>query len=278
MIEREEALLLISTKNLVVFAEKLRPWNSYSVLKDDDIFLKIIDDVFIGEMERARVKDKDAIIVLSQLMVYHRDKKHSFNFSERLLNSVVLLMLEYGQDYHLAMEFPNLPLSKQIINEEHIRREEEISLNLKKAKIRKSHTLKEIEPKSKESYKKSIFNSLQEEEFYKAFLRSQLNGYRLFPNFALSTLCQFDEEENLTPAEKNFAFKATLDFVLTNSKYEVLKIVELDSSFHDTHSARKNDSLKDRIASKIGVKLIRLRPKGDIQNTDYAELVGQLDI
>ncbi|MEA1989458.1 MAG: DUF2726 domain-containing protein [Pseudomonadota bacterium] len=115
-----------------------------------------------------------------------------------------------------------------------------------------------------------LFKSAQERNFFKA-LQSVYPTYLPYPNVALNSVVDFEQiKEKLTYEEREYFFKALIDFVVFHpgENYIPLYFFELDSSFHDTKEAKARDDMKNSICKAASVNLIRLRPNSKEQITE----------
>lgn len=116
-----------------------------------------------------------------------------------------------------------------------------------------------------------LFKSKLESEFYQA-LKNVFPTYFIYPNVALSNIFNFDEIQCYLGAEsKSYFFKAVVDFVVYdpvdnhNPKY----FFEVDSAYHDSDKAKRNDALKDDIFSIANIGLIRIRPGDQVDGNRF---------
>jgi hypothetical protein len=116
-----------------------------------------------------------------------------------------------------------------------------------------------------------LFKSKLESEFYQA-LKNVFPTYFIYPNVALSNIFDFDKiQDNLGAESKSYFFKAIVDFVVYdpvdnhNPKY----FFEVDSAYHDSDKAKRNDALKDDIFSIANIELIRIRPSDQVDGNRF---------
>lgn len=122
-------------------------------------------------------------------------------------------------------------------------------------------------------FTKVIFNSPQEKELFEV-ASSIYPEKLLLPNVALSTIINSKILDQLKQEEKEFFFRSTLDLCIVNRNSFLPEFfIELDSSWHDIPKQEINDSRKDNIFLKAGVKLIRLRKRQNMEMKDIFELV-----
>ncbi|GGB53495.1 hypothetical protein GCM10011607_12570 [Shewanella inventionis] len=106
-----------------------------------------------------------------------------------------------------------------------------------------------------------LFKSEQELYFYQA-LRDIYPNLFIYPNVALKNIFDYDQlNSSLTKPEQDFYFKGVVDFVIyePDGLQHPLYFFELDSKYHDTETAKYNDSLKNAIFDAAGIKLHRVR-------------------
>lgn len=155
-----------------------------------------------------------------------------------------------------ASTYFDRPLAKQLLQELRQKSPEQF------AEARQSATRIEAATAQKSSAKTvRLFKSKQEENFFHA-LRDAFPHYLPYPNVAMSCVVDLNAiREELTASERDYFFKAVIDFVLYDplSGHEPLHFFELDSQYHDSEKARINDNLKNSIFNAAGIKLIRIR-------------------
>jgi len=98
------------------------------------------------------------------------------------------------------------------------------------------------------------------EERMLEFLKTCLgNGYMINPQVSLSQICEL--KSNLSLELKNFYFTSNVDALITDSSYQPRLVVEFQSHYHDSESARKRDSKKACLLAAAQIPLIYSRLK-----------------
>ena len=62
-----------------------------------------------------------------------------------------------------------------------------------------------------------------------------------------------------------------IDFILANSKFEIIAGIELDDWTHNREDAKEKDSFKDKVFQKIGIPLYRIKV-----NTEYTNEIEKI--
>lgn len=128
-------------------------------------------------------------------------------------------------------------------------------------------------------FRKSLFNSNQEVEFYLA-LKRVFDTYQVYPNVSLSSIINYDSIKNkLNNSEKDFFFKTSVDFVVFEPfrNYFPIYFFEIDSDWHDLEKQKEKDKIKDKIFSISGQKLYRIRKiNNSINETEFEKLIIEI--
>lgn len=128
-------------------------------------------------------------------------------------------------------------------------------------------------------YRKSLFNSIQEVEFYLA-LKRVFDTYQIYPNIGLSSILDFESvKDKLTSEERSFFFKSSVDFVVLEPfrNYFPIYFFEIDSVWHDTEEQKRRDKMKDKIFSSCGQKLYRIRKiDNSIDEKEFEKLILEI--
>nr|WP_321454022.1 DUF2726 domain-containing protein [uncultured Carboxylicivirga sp.] len=128
-------------------------------------------------------------------------------------------------------------------------------------------------------FRKSLFNSNQEVEFYLA-LKRVFDSYQVYPNVGLSSILNYDSlKEELNSKERDFFFKSSVDFVVLEPfrNYFPTYFFEIDSVWHDTEEQKERDKMKDKIFGLSGQKLYRIRKvDNSIDEREFEKLIIEL--
>lgn len=177
--------------------------------------------------------------------------------------------------YNYAKEYPENVICKEIITEFN-------KLLPKKTNHSQIDLVTVIENKSIEEnndFRKSLFNSNQEVEFYLA-LKRVFDTYQVYPNVALSSVINFESIKNkLNNSEREFFLKTSIDFVVFEPfrNYFPIYFFEVDSSWHDSETQIRKDNIKDKIFSISGQKLYRIRKiNNSINEMEFEKLLTEI--
>ena len=131
----------------------------------------------------------------------------------------------------------------------------------------------------KNDFRKSLFNSVQEVEFYLA-LKRVFDTYQVYPNVGLSCVLDYNQlEGHLSKIEKDFFFKSSVDFVVFEPfrNYFPIYFFEIDSIWHDTEKQKTKDKVKDKIFSLSGQRLYRIRKNDNlIDENEFEKLLTEV--
>lgn len=159
--------------------------------------------------------------------------------------------------YRYAKLYPENELCKRIIDEY----EKEFPLEIKHSQQQDLSTTKNKQIEEQNDFRKPLFNSLQEVEFFLA-LKRVFATYQIYPNVGLSSIISYEDiKEFLSTKEIDFFFKSSVDFVVFEPFRNFIPIYffEIDSIWHDTDEQKEKDKLKDKIFSISGQELYRIR-------------------
>lgn len=150
--------------------------------------------------------------------------------------------------------------------------------------IKQAQKLKEKTPKSSQQsttiekpkvkrvdWLQPLFKSKLESEFYQA-LKNVFPTYFIYPNVALSNIFEFDKiREHLDQESKSYFLNAIVDFVVYDptDNHTPKYFFEVDSVYHDSEKAKRNDALKNNIFSIANIELIRIRPNDQIDGNRF---------
>lgn len=213
---------------------------------------------FFADIEHLSLKDKLKILEYPGLVIELKQKSFSESFVNRFLDEKLTAMSALNSDalISFAASHQNRPLARKILQEIQAAKPELI------ADARRNNvTIKSTKTVASESKTIKLFKSRQEENFFEA-IRKSFPTYHPYPNVALSCILNFDAiSESLTQPQKDYFFRSVVDSVVFDATngYKPMHFFEIDSSFHDSERARKNDAMKDAIFEAANTKLIRIR-------------------
>ena len=110
-----------------------------------------------------------------------------------------------------------------------------------------------------------LFKSGDEQRMFLAFKRV-FDTYQVYPNVAVSAVVSYDTiKDQLSREEADYFFKSVIDLVVFEpfQSYLPVHFFELDSVWHNSEKAERNDRMKDRIFTVAGLKLLRIRHQTD---------------
>lgn len=177
--------------------------------------------------------------------------------------------------YNYAKKYPKNDICKEVIEE----------FELKSNPVSKPSQPEIISVTENEDvdlqidFRKSLFNSRQEVEFFLA-LKRVFDSYQVYPNVGLSSILIFDEiKDKLTSKEREFFFRTSVDFVVLEpfKNYFPIYFFEIDSIWHDSEEQIEKDKMKDKIFSISGQKLVRIRKiNNSIGEKEFEELIQEI--
>lgn len=91
----------------------------------------------------------------------------------------------------------------------------------------------------------------------------------------------FDKiKDSLNEKEKNYFFKAIIDCVVFRNErnnFFPIHFIELDSIYHDDERQKEKDTIKDKILSLSGQKLLRIRANNqeNLSKEDFFNLIKE---
>jgi|GEM_PF-1216509 len=230
--------------------------NKAKELNSDIGFIKNIERIIsLDLMKKINLKteQKEAIVV-----AYISAKKEDLNYV-----------------YNYAKDYPNNKICKEIIKE----------FEKKSPKLTQhsqSNLVKVLENNDineRNDFRKSLFKSPQETEFYFA-LKRVFDTYLVYPNIAISSILDFESiKDELDSLEKKFFFETSIDFAVFEpfKNYIPIHFFEIDSEYHDSVEQKTKDSIKDKIFSISGQKLYRIRKiNKKIDEIEFEKLVIEI--
>lgn len=256
-------------------------WENIKSEKNNDIEIYVDENLIyfiriaFNEIIRVFESNKDYMEIhqakslhnyIEKLYLYAKEKYIGLG-SELKVNYAKHFLLYFQNDpviiYDFCKKNPNISFCKDFV--ETYEKEKKKKLNETDHSQSELISLKTNNDIEDVDYRKSIFNSRQEQEYFAAVKRI-FDSYQVYPNVALSSILDFDKlESKLSKKEINFFFKSTVDLVVIDQAKNYLPIYffELDSSFHDTIEQKQKDKMKDHIFSLSGQTLFRIEKKYD---------------
>ena len=177
--------------------------------------------------------------------------------------------------YNYAKSYPENDMCKKIIAEF----EKDLPKEYTHSQGNNLSVTENTEIEQKVDYRKSLFNSIQEVEFYLA-LKRVFDTYQIYPNVGLSSILDFESVKNkLTSEERSFFFMSSVDFVVLEPfrNYFPIYFFEIDSVWHDSEDQKRRDKMKDKIFSSCGQKLYRIRKiDKSINDKEFEKLILEI--
>jgi Protein of unknown function (DUF2726) len=249
-----------------------------------DALLKYAADIFtaefFGKLPTYALERPDITTHLATLLALHRGRLYSFELPYyKLLIVQIASRNQHDRDmaYQFASEFPEEEACRSIIAEYERLRPRQMAHS-------QSHTIRVTQQPDAvqvptQDYRINLFKSHQEKQFFQA-LKNTFPSHHAYPNVAISCLLDWNTlRGELTAAEKDLFFKGIVDFVVFDQAQDFfpLYFFELDSPWHDTEKAQRNDPLKDSIFAKAGIPLFRIR-KADqqVSENEFTMLIREM--
>jgi hypothetical protein len=250
------------------------------IIKQDSLLSKSLEtviNVITSKSLQLETKD-DFVNNVEQFLLLHSSK-----FIELKSDQIEAIKIavanakrhDISYAYNYAKEYPNNEICKEII----IEYEKTFPT---KSNISNVDLITVIENNLIDldnDFRKSLFNSNQELEFYLA-LKRVFDTYQIYPNVAISSVINFDLiKDKLTSSQRDFFFKSSIDFVVFEplKNYFPVYFFEIDSIWHDSEIQIKKDDIKDKILSISGQKLYRIRKMNNsINEMEFEKLIREI--
>ncbi|MEZ0542659.1 DUF2726 domain-containing protein [Fibrella arboris] len=279
--DRERTFKLLQQRDWNALIALFKDNVTYDQIRQDDITRNILESQFVRELiEGSSFKqDPDYLFYLEQFHLLHTGPNFHFTLSandvEQLAERIILgyRSTQVQSALRYAKQYPNLPISVELLRE-HERTQPKVVEHSQQRTIEVTVN-NEIEPVDSTI---SLFKSGQEYEFYRA-VREVYSTYLVFPNVAVSALVDFEQVKPfLDQSERNYFFKALVDCVVFDAEnsFKPFKLLEIDSIYHDSKEQQVKDRMKDKIMAKAGQKLIRIRIKSRMSETDLTSLIREV--
>lgn len=104
-------------------------------------------------------------------------------------------------------------------------------------------------------------------------LEEALPTHRIFSQVALSQFIGVASGKEHQWA-RNKIFKKVADFVICDSKSNVIAVVEMDGLSHDRPSRQRSDNDKESAVAGAGIKLVRINSKALPKGVEIRALIG----
>ena len=121
---------------------------------------------------------------------------------------------------------------------------------------------------TKYQYEKTAVLTKTESNFYRD-LKEITTKYKLevFPKVRLADIIKVKkglDYSSFTSAFNSIKSKH-IDFLITDSEYNTLVLIELDDDSHNKKSAIKNDEFKNEVLLTVGIRLIRVKTSDGLE-------------
>lgn len=280
MVDTEKLFQQLATKDWDNLSETLLEHKN-SIHKDPYLcrVAQLFESEFFDHITSLSANEKLTKLRHISLIIESNRSSFAKDFVDRAIDEKLQALKEAGDKglASYASTYFDRPLAEQLLKE--LRRDSPEKL----AEARQFATRIEAATVQKSSAKTvRLFKSPQEQNFFHA-LREAFPHYLPYPNVAMSCVVDLNAiREGLTYEETEYFFKAVIDFVLYDpmSGHEPLHFFELDSKFHESEKAKRNDTLKNAIFNAAGIKLIRIRSFEASEKTvaNYRKMVLDLII
>lgn len=280
MVDAEKLFQQLATKDWDNLSETLLEHKN-SIHKDPYLcrVAQLFESEFFDHIKALSANEKLTKLRHISLIIESNRSSFAKDFVDRAIDEKLQALKEAGDKglASYASTYFDRPLAEKLLKE--LRRDSPEKL----AEARQFATRIEAATVQKSSAKTvRLFKSPQEQNFFHA-LREAFPHYLPYPNVAMSCVVDLNAiREALTYEEMEYFFKAVIDFVLYDpmSGHEPLHFFELDSKFHESEKAKRNDTLKNSIFNAAGIKLIRIRSFEASETTvaNYRKMVLDLII
>ncbi|MEI6296073.1 MAG: DUF2726 domain-containing protein [bacterium] len=109
-------------------------------------------------------------------------------------------------------------------------------------------------------YKKNYLMTGAEHNFFKVLNSIVDNKYYIIPQVGLSKIVGINGSDRYNYTYLNKIDRKSLDFVLFDKdSFSPIVIIELDDSSHEREDRKERDSFVDKIAQKIGLKIVHIK-------------------
>ncbi len=264
----EDCLIYLRSRNWIGLTKVLTD-NTHAVILAESPAFSIFESVLVDElMSHENETSEDLFQIASRIFQIHQHDKSAFKLSENTLTGIARYLFNKDPNEIFAKILVNEPDAQQFL--------ENLKVSIQK-RIDTERLGAHLEIKVGEHgnllFDKNIFNdSPQEKELFLA-ARRMIPKSILLPNTALSTIIDSKVCSVLDKATTNFFYKSTLDLCIVNpSTFRPELFIELDSSWHDQPKNSENDSMKNEIFEKAGLKLHRIRKKKNKEMIEIFEL------
>ena len=274
MISQEEIYRLLQSENWKELFDVF--YKGKDLIKTDTLLSQALETTLSVITDKAMRLDENKDFVDNLEIILLLDAGRFISLNDQQKEAIIIAIVNGKKDnisycYLYAKNYPNNEICNRLILEY----EKNLPKELNHSQIHDLIVYENKEIVESHDYRKPLFNSLQEVEFFLA-LKRVFDSYQIYPNVGLSCILDFEKIKNsLTTKEKDFFLKTSIDFAVLEPfrNYFPIYFFELDSlqkvelvmkceqEYHilinddDINSDFNNDMLVDLIYNKI-IKVI----------------------
>lgn len=256
---RETVLSYLQQKEFNKIIDILKDNRIFNNLISDEIFKIIFFQNFTNELFN---QEKLEVTYPAFLYQCHSSNDYIFEFNKEDEEKILLFLINKTRNYNYAKKLPQYSESILIIQDYNNKMQAESEKSANLAKKHRDLEIVEKYSKNKESLIKSIFNSPQEQDFYKA-CQKVFENHLILPNVSLSTLFNQNIVQEKYKSYFNYFLKSSIDCVVVDGEtYIPILFFELDSkTYHLDDEAKLRDEIKNKLVTEFGSSLIRITRK-----------------
>jgi len=278
MKNREELFQLLQSKDWENLSSLL--YDNYSILKSDPIVqfaINLYEKEFFSETYNLEPSERLISFKSPGVLIESGRIPFSGEFVATFIDEKLKLLKQTKCKtlFNFASSHQHRPIAKDILAELKESKPEIIADGIREKVSISANSIGTGKPKIT-----SLFKSPQEQNFFEG-VRLAFPTFHPYPNVALNSVIDFDSiKGGLNSHEREYFFKALIDCVVfdANQKYQPICFIELDSSFHNSEKAIKNDKMKNAIFNAANAKLIRIRAHDRKETTTdkFRQLVTEI--
>lgn len=253
------------------------------ILKDNRIFNNLISDeifklIFFQNFTNELFNQEDLEITYPAFLYQcHTSENYAFELNKEDEEKILIFLINKTKSYNYAKKLPQYSESVLIIQDYKNKMQVESEKSAKLAKKHRDLEIVEKYSKNTESLIKSIFNSPQEKDFYKA-CQVVFKNHLILPNVSLSTLFNQKIVQEKYLSYFNYFLKSSIDCVVVDGETFIPKLFfELDSkTYHSDEDAKMRDEIKNKLVTELGSSLIRITRKTGTESVN--EFINFLEV
>lgn len=278
MISQEEIYRLLQTENWKDLINVF--YNRKDLIKTDTLLSQSLETTLSVITDKALRLDVDDDFIDNLESILLLDAGKFIKLNDKQKEAITIAIVNGKKDnisycYQYAKNYPDNEICNTLIK----KHEENLPTELIHSQTYDLIATENKEIDESQDYRKPLFNSLQEVEFFLA-LKRVFDSYQIFPNVGLSCILDFEKiKSSLSTKEKEFFLKSSVDFVVLEPfrNYLPIYFFEIDSVWHDTDEQKEKDKMKDKIFSFSGQKLFRIRKiDNSIDEVEFERLIIEI--